>query len=126
MRKLWMTGLLVLLACELPTAPLPVGAVRYAPNPETVATWWREVEECSGLRGDLSKINFYIVPDASSFMWESREVIGLWMERDSRIVLASQFAYRDRNVRHEMLHALIRLDGHPPEYFQRRCGTLVD
>lgn len=113
-------------ACAPPTAPLPAGAVRYAPNPEQVAIWWREVEDCSGLKGDLSRINFYLVPDAATFEWDGREVIGLWMERDNRIVLAGDFAFRDRNVRHEMLHALTRIPGHPVEYFVHRCGTLVD
>jgi len=117
---------IAMLGCELPTQPLPIGAVPYAPNPESVAIWWRQVEECSGMRGDLSKINFYIVPDATTFQWESRAVIGLWMERDRRIVLAADFAFRERNVRHEMLHALIRLPGHPREFFLQRCGGIVD
>lgn len=114
------------LACAFPTAPLPAGALPYSPNPELTTNWWRQVEECSGMRGDLSRINFYLIPDASTFQWEGREVIGLWMERDSRIVLAGAFAFREANVRHEMLHALIRLPGHPPEFFRDRCGALVD
>ena len=119
-------ALAVSLSCEFPTAPLPEGAVPYAPNPESVANWWQQVEECSGLRGNLAKINFYIVPESQSFTWEGRQVIGLWMERDSRIVLASAYAFRDRNVRHEMLHALTRMPGHPREYFVARCGAIVD
>jgi hypothetical protein len=112
--------------CRLPTAPLPDGAVPYAPNPQSIANWWEQVEECSGLRGDLSRINFYLVPDAPTFRWEGRDVIGLWMERDSRIVLAGDFAFREQNVRHEMLHALTRLPGHPREYFVDKCGAIVD
>lgn len=115
-----------LLSCDLPTAPLPDGAVPFAPNPQLTAIWWRQVEECSGRRGDLARIRFYIVPQAQSFEWESVDAIGLWMERGNRIVLASEFAFRDRNVRHEMLHALIRLPGHPREFFKVRCGALVD
>jgi hypothetical protein len=115
-----------LLSCELPTQPLPTGAIPYAPNPDQVANWWLQVEECSGLKGDLSRIRFYIVPNSSTFLWEGREVIGLWMERGSRIVLASEYAFRDMNVRHEMLHALTRIQGHPPEYFVERCGGIVD
>lgn len=127
-RRAWtaVTVLAGLLSCELPTQPLPTGAIPYAPNPDQVANWWRQVEECSGLKGDLSRIRFYIVPNSSTFLWEGREVIGLWMERGSRIVLASEYAFRDLNVRHEMLHALTRIQGHPPEYFVERCGGIVD
>jgi hypothetical protein len=112
--------------CQLPTAPLPDGAVSYAPNPQSVSTWWQQVEECSGLRGDLSRVLFFLVPDAATFRWEGRDVIGLWMERDNRIVLAGDFAFRDQNVRHEMLHALTRMSGHPREYFVDKCGAIVD
>lgn len=115
-----------LLSCELPTQPLPEGAIPYAPNPEQVGNWWRQVEECSGLRGDLTRIRFYIVPEATTFEWEGREVIGLWMERGSRIVLAAEYAFRERNVRHEMLHAITRINGHPREYFVEKCGAIVD
>ncbi len=127
-RRAWtvVTMLAGLLSCELPTQPLPNGAVPYAPNPDEVATWWLQVEECSGLKGDLSRIRFYIVPNSLTFPWEGREVIGLWMERGSRIILASEYAFRDMNVRHEMLHALTRIEGHPREYFVERCGGIVD
>jgi hypothetical protein len=125
-RPLLLLALLLAVSCALPTAPLPSNAVRYGPNPELIRSWWAQMETCSGLRGDLSRINFYIVPNVATFRWEGRDVIGLWMERDSRIVLAGDFAFRDRNVRHEMLHALTRIPGHPPEYFETRCGHLVD
>lgn len=127
-RRTWLGIVMVagLLSCGLPTQPLPEEAIPYAPNPDQVANWWRQVEECSGLRGDLRRIRFYIVPDRATFLWEGREVIGLWMERGSRIVLAAEFAFRERNVRHEMLHALTRINGHPREYFVTRCGAIVD
>jgi hypothetical protein len=114
-------------ACTTPTAPpLPVGAVAYAPDPNLVAIWWSQVEGCSGLRGDVNAIRWYIVPDAGTFEWDHSEAIGLYQEHGNRIVLASAYAFRDRNVRHEMLHALIKLPGHPPEYFKVKCAGLVD
>jgi hypothetical protein len=116
----------VLTSCEVPTAPLPEGAVPYAPYPPQMSFWWQQVEECSGLRGDLSQVRFYIVPNASTFQWQGQEVIGLWIQRGNRIVLASEYAFRANNVRHEMLHALTRIAGHPTEYFVDRCGGLVD
>lgn len=117
---------LLIASCETPFEPLPEGAVPYAPNPQNVAAWWNEVEQCSGMRGDLSRVSFYIVPEVSTFTWEGRDVIGLWMEKGNRIVLAGEFAFRDLNVRHEMLHAITRLGGHPPRYFRDLCGAIVD
>lgn len=113
-------------SCDAPTAPLPAGAVPYAPFPPQMAEWWAQTEDCSGRRGDLSKVRFYIVPNASTFEWEGRQVIGLWMAAGQRIILASEYAFRARNVRHEMLHALLRVDGHPEEYFVDKCGAIVD
>lgn len=117
----------VVLSCEAtPVEPLPPAAVAFGPNPAMVEHWWYQVEQCSGRRGDLSRVRFYMVPDAASFEWKGQQVIGLWMERGNRIVLASDHAFRAANVRHEMLHALLRVDGHPPEYFRDRCGAIVD
>lgn len=113
-------------SCDAPTAPLPAGAVPYAPYPPQMAEWWRQTEECSGHRGDLSRIRFYIVPNSSTFEWEGQQVIGLWMPAGQRIILASEYAFRGMNVRHEMLHALTKIAGHPTEYFVVRCGGLVD
>lgn len=113
-------------SCESPLEPPPEGAQPYAPNPQNVAIWWRQVEQCSGMRGDLSRVSFYIVPEVSTFRWKDREVIGLWMEEGNRIVLAGEFAFREENVRHEMLHAITRLEGHPVKYFRDLCGTIVD
>lgn len=120
-----MAGLLMA-SCETPFEPLPDGAVPYAPNPQNVAAWWGEVERCSGMRGELARVSFYIVPGVRAFKWEGRDVIGLWMEEGDRIVLAGEFALREQNVRHEMLHAITRLGGHPPRYFRDLCGALVD
>lgn len=116
----------VLTACKAPLSPLPFGAVGYSPNPDDVERWWSQVEHCSGITGDLSAVRFYIMPNSLTFTWEGQEVIGLWIERGNKIVLASAFAFREQNVRHEMLHALLRVEGHPIEYFVEKCGHLVD
>lgn len=44
----------------------------------------------------------------------------------NRIVLAGKTVATGYIVRHEMLHAIVHRDGHPPVYFQDRCAGVVD
>jgi hypothetical protein len=124
----WVAGVVgaVLLACE-PLLAVPNGAVPFAPDRQQFIAWWREVEVCSGLRGDFDSVSFYLMPGAQSFTWGGDIVTGLWLEAGNRIVLAEAHANRAGNVRHEMLHALLKVPGHPREYFfQGVCDALVD
>lgn len=113
-----------LAACEAlaPPSPLPEGAVSMSP-PAGFTEWWSQTESCSGLSGHLRGIEWYVVPGAASFETGDGPKVGLWSRSTAgtRIILAGQYAGSELVVRHEMLHELLRVEGHPPEYFVDRC-----
>ena len=106
-------------------APLPAGAIRYTPSAD-YATWWAELESCSGRTGDLGTIRWYVVPSATTFTVKGREYWGMWYEEGNRIVLAENSTHIVGDIAHEMLHALLRRGDHPAEYFLEKCGTRVN
>jgi hypothetical protein len=115
----------ILLACELPTAPtMPAGAVPFAPPPE-YALWWRMTEACSGLRGDLSRVQWYEVPDAYDIIVGGRSYQGYWYGSPDRIVLAGLSSRSPSLVRHEMLHVLSGKGGHPRHLYLGSCEGIV-
>jgi hypothetical protein len=115
-----------LATCRFPTAPeLPAGAVPLTP-PAVFARWWAMAESCSGVRGPLDAVSFYEVPGVSDFDRDGRRVLGYWTAAGNQIVLAGDAALVGSNVRHEMLHALIRVGGHPRDQFLEKCGGVVD
>lgn len=118
-------GLLgALAACETlgPPDPLPANAQRLSAPPE-FASWWSATEACSGRAGDLSHIEWYVVPGAHTIETSNGPKVGVWSHSSAgvRIVLAGDYAANELVVRHEMLHALLDREGHPAEYFQQRC-----
>ncbi len=123
---LYCLGLLgTLAACEMmaPPSPLPATAEAMA-APAQYRTWWAETETCSGIQGNFDQIKWYVVPDSLTFTTSSGEKVGLWTESSAgvRIIIAGAYTEHELVVRHEMLHALLDREGHPPEYFQSRCG----
>ena len=115
-----------LAACTVTTAPeRPTGAVPLAP-PAVYARWWAMTEACSGLTGPLDAISFWQVPGVSSFSRNGKNVLGYWTTAGNQIVLAGNAALDGGNVRHEMLHALVRVGGHPRDQFLGRCAGVVD
>jgi hypothetical protein len=116
---------MVLVGCEPPLVP-PEGAVPLAPDRAQYLIWWRQVEACSGLRGNFDDVDFFFVPGVSAMVWGNQVVNGVWLEHGNRIILAEGHVDDEDTVRHEMLHSLLFLPGHPAEYFQARCRTLVN
>ncbi len=114
-----------LAACEMlgPPNALPANAVQVL-APAEYQTWWSATEGCSGRSGDLEDIEWYIVPDADAFATPHGSKVGLWSHSSegTRIIIAGNWADNELVVRHEMLHALLDRAGHPPEYFDDRCG----
>ena len=128
--SLYCLGLLVsIAACEAlaPSAPLPENAQLMSAPPQFME-WWQKTEECSGLRGDPSQIEWYVVPNVSVFSTGDGEKVGLWTRSSegTRIILAGNYMQNELVVRHEMLHALLDHEGHPKEYFIERCGLTWD
>jgi hypothetical protein len=113
-----------LLACETPAAPLLVeGAERFEPPP-AYQLWWELTQECSGRVGLFSRLRWYYVPDATTIIVDGRHVEG-YLTAGNTIVLAEAAIYNGSLVRHEMLHALHDVDGHPREFFLGRCAGVV-
>ena len=117
---LW--GLPALVASCTSLAPhepsLPTGAVALA-----TPTIYQRTQSCSGLSGDFSTVQFYVVPGVDTFPTEAGPKVGLWNREGhtNRIVIAGNYLAHEMVVRHEMLHALLQRVGHPPDYFIARC-----
>jgi hypothetical protein len=105
--------------------PLPGDAQQFTPPPVYVQ-WWAMVEECSGRQGSLGSVEWFAVPEQ---LWNpantSEPVTGYWSLASNRIVLNSNDTVDGGVVRHEMLHALIRAQGHPRSAFLQKCGGIV-
>lgn len=119
---LFATAILVS-SCGTEPSPLPAGATAMAVHPE-YATWWQSTEACSGLKGNFAGIEWFEVPNTSTFQSEAGTVVGLWEKSSgqNRITIAGDYVDNELVVRHEMLHALLGRQGHPPEYFVTRCS----
>jgi hypothetical protein len=113
-----------LAACETlgPPAPVPAGAVRFAPPAEYQA-WWEATEACSGRSASFAQLEWYVAPGVRTFSTSEGPKVGEWSHSSAgvRIILADDYADSELVVRHEMLHALLDREGHPAEYFEERC-----
>jgi hypothetical protein len=119
--------LLGVAGCDLFTAPdLPPGAVSFDP-PARYRLWWDMAQSCSGRTGRLRSIRWMQVPDATYLPGDGEpgRVTSRWYAHGNTIVLAGASVLEGEVVRHEMLHALLRVYGHPSAYFQARCGGVV-
>ena len=120
-----MLSVVGVLGCDRPVAPLLVdGAVRFEPPP-AYQLWWQMAQECSGRRGVLSHVDWYYVPGARTLVVEGQRVEGYWTSAGNTIVVAEASMFSGPLVRHEMLHSLVRGDGHPRDFFLERCGGVV-
>ena len=101
---------------------LPAGAVPVA-TPAIYREWHQKTEACSGLKGDFSTVQFYVVPAVETFPTEAGPKVGLWTSEHgvNRIVIAGEYQNHEMVVSHELLHALLAREGHPAEYFVERC-----
>jgi len=103
--------------------PLPPGTESLR-APSEYRSWWSDTEECSGLRGDLSRIAWFKVPNTDEFEYRGKSFNGYWWSVHW-VVLASPFVDDPGVVRHEMLHDLLNRGDHPAEYFQQKCAGIV-
>ncbi len=113
---LWTSG------CE--ATGLPRGAQRFNP-PEQYRAWWALTEACSGVRGDFNAVTWYVDPNANAFALEGQSVNGAWYGEGNKIVLGDSVTKVGSLVRHEMLHALLQVRGHPRNQFLGNCGDIV-
>lgn len=112
-------------ACGCDATGLPHGAQRFT-APAQYRAWWALTEACSGLHGDFNAVTWYVVPHADSFSLEGASVNGVWYGgRPNRIVLGDSVKFVGSLVRHEMLHALLQVVGHPRQQFLGNCSDIV-
>lgn len=116
---------LYVIACSGSVEPQPSNSQQYS-SPPVYQLWWGMVEACSGRSAPLGDVKWYIVPGADSLSDGHDEVAGYWSSSDNHIVLIQSGKFNGPLVRHEMLHALVRVNGHPLKDFIERCGGIVD
>lgn len=124
-------GLLVAGACEQSLAPVNA---RPASALSSYDAWWRETEACSGLNGDLQRVEWFTVPaDSDGGFWcedgPDHTCAGEWMAPHS-IFLAGPspgypegYAADEWTVKHEMLHDLVGVPGHPASFDDCRLAS---
>lgn len=117
--------LLLVVSCGTPLgplAPLPSSAIRFSPPAEYVG-WWKLTETCSHRRRQPGGIEWFVIPDVSSFATLEGHQAAQWSRgsNGARIIISGALIRSELVVRHEMLHALLDRGDHPPEYFIDRC-----
>lgn len=93
--------LLAAVACANPAGPPIATATPVAATPEMVE-WWHEVEVCSQLRGDFSRVHLYRAPDAAF----ERKALGAWYPEHDIVVVDAAVGLKT-TWQHEFLHDLI-------------------
>lgn len=120
--------LIALAACTTPTEPhFPDDAIALGVPPQ-FALWWRMTQACSGLRGDLGAVHWYVQPDVETLSIpgdHDKQYGGYWWAIGNRVLLTEKAVTDGWLVRHEMLHVLIGRAGHPRGDFVDRCGGIV-
>lgn len=79
--------------------------------PSQYAAWWFEVENCTGRRGDMRAVKFFLVPTDGRGKFNCRLfgaicLYGLYSPAEHAIYLADTYSGERWLVAHEMLHAL--------------------
>ena len=111
--------------CEVPTAP--AGGASLSP-PAIYSEWWQEVEQCSGVTGDVGRISWYVVPcqeGETGFKcdvtpdglcageWRAPHLIEL---AGPNRIFPDGYADDEWTVKHEMLHDLLGRPDHPQAF----------
>jgi hypothetical protein len=105
--------------------PLPPDAQLFLPPP-VYARWWAMVESCSGIERPLANVQWYSSENGVRDPDNSDDLVdGYYSLAGNRIVLISNDTLDGGIVRHEMLHALLRVRGHPRSAFLQSCAGTV-
>ena len=97
------------IACEDTSGPNNVdmhGLSKYDP-PLVYLEWWKDIEECSGVEGDFSRVEWFL---ADSLVVEGDFALGLWVSPHD-IYLIRTVTSTSWVVKHEMLHDLLKMKG---------------
>jgi hypothetical protein len=101
----------------------PEGDVPMDPPP-IYHDWWAKTEACSGLKGNFDRVTWSVI-EGRSFRCASGQCAGHW-DKNHHIYLASEWAMDEMVVRHEMLHDMIGMPGHPAPPFGEGCPLTWD
>ncbi len=108
--------------CQAPTAPANGQLIS---PPPVFSVWWQEVQQCSGLSGDLDRVRWYVVPcepGEPGFVCEATAdglCGGEWVAPHTILlggpnkVLPGGYVEDEWTVKHEMLHDLTGSSEHP-------------
>ena len=118
MRRSWLGVMGVGLWLGAGCAFEPEGAERFQP-PEEYREWFTKTESCSKRSGNFDRIEWYVVP-GRDFPCSSGRCVGHWRD-DHVIYIAAQHLQEEMVVRHEMLHDLLGIAGHPDPPFGASC-----
>ncbi len=116
-------------------APTMPDGSRFFEAPPSYATWWADVEQCSGLTGDLARVTWVEVPCAEGAAGfpctvEERGLCGgewypphtIWLGGPNRVV-AGGYAAHEWTVKYEMLHDLTESVAHGSVFGD--CGVAL-
>jgi hypothetical protein len=106
--------LMVLSACGFD----PEGDVPLDPPP-VYREWFAKTQACSGLKGNFDRLTWSVI-EGPSFRCSSGQCAGHW-SKNHHIYLAGDWVMDEMVVRHEMLHDMIGIPGHPAPPFGRGC-----
>lgn len=96
----------------------PVGDVPLDPPP-IYREWFAKTEACSGRTGNFDRLRWSVV-EGRSFSCPSGECAGHW-RTNHHIFLAGDWTMDEMVVRHEMLHDILDVTGHPDPPFGDGC-----
>lgn len=121
-----------LMACQGTTAPADLDdadLVEYFPlsghpiDPTLYPAWWAAMEACSHRTGELAALRWFTLadPHATWFWSEGHPAGGTYWPETRAIVLVPVKITNETSVKHEMLHALLGVPGHPAAF--DACGV---
>ena len=90
--------------------------------PAIYRQWYAEIEACSGINGNFDNIQWFSKPDVTV---AGKGYYGYWYT-DNRIVIRSDLVDYKRLIQHEEMHSLLWSGQHPQEYFNQKCGDLIN
>lgn len=124
MKHLLALALLALAACGKESVSVVTGLESAVPYDNAVLPeLWYEVQLCSGLRGDLGDVHFFLAVDG--IQKDGVTLGGYWRRAGNEIYLIPPYHEDSKTIKHEMMHALLQRGDHPDEYFNGVCGKLI-
>jgi len=106
---------------------IPDEATPFTP-PEIYRQWWLDIEGCAQRYGDFNAIRWFKVPDSylfSSAGYKSESIAAQTYFKSNVIIVRESYLLVAPIIRHEMLHILVPVKGHPRQYFRSECAKVL-